>query len=485
MKRSSFVWVGALTLTLALVDRAAAGEPWPVEWSVVGSGEVRRLEALAGGRARLLLIAGEEGPARVEGRAPGERDDVLDLRGHLVASAGIVGALGGRGAPPPVAVQVTVSRRGPTRSGEATARATVRVDGRIVAREDWLAPGPARLELVSLEGFGGGGFDPTSEVCRVRLRVLGRAQTVTLRVQVPPRARGGRAEFYRDDGVDPQAVATVGPARLAPGEHVLEWDGRDDGPADRIALTGDYTLALQSRERAAGASRPVTAQISVSRARAQCVEPRFDHTFRFPADVLDRLRADLSTRYTLASTRTRLARERLLEVLSDAAVGVITTHGHVAGISLGDWARPLPRLDAGDLKGKPLRDVHAVFVFACKSGAANEDGDDLGRALVRAGVDVVVLSTETILIAEARPFHDAIGPRLLGYGHPIARAARDAARFSYDQVWEKATPARRAAWLAHPERIRPLVDSLRVVTAEGIDDAEERLVPARYGRATN
>lgn len=482
MRRS--VVASALALSLALCARAQADEAWPVEWTVDGTGEVRRLAPRPGGQVRLELIAGETGPARVDGPAAAS-PELLDLRGELVPSAGVIGALEGRDAPPPVPVQVTVSRRPTTRYGELRARATVRVGGRIVAREAWSAPGPAQLEVVALEGFGGGGLDPTKEVCRVRVRVLGRAQTVTLRAQVPPGAGDGRREFYRAEGVDPRAVATVGPVRLAPGEHVVEWDGRDDGPAGRIALPGTYALAVQSSERAATTRRPVTAEVGVSRPRARCFEPRFEFTYRFPVDALDRLRTDLSTRYTLAGTRTRVDRDAFLAALGDAAVGVIATHGHPAGFSLGDWRAPAPRLDAEHLQGKPLRDVHSVFLFSCKSGARDEDGHDLARALVAAGVDVVVLSTETLLIAEARPYHDAIGVRLLGYGHPIARAARDAAKFSYDQVWEAATPERRAAWLAHPERIRPLVDALRVVTAEGVDPAEERLVPARYGRATN
>lgn len=490
MRRSVIASAGALVL--ALCPWAAADEAWPTEWTVVETGEVRRLAPRPRGEVRLELIAGGH-PARVEGAAPVGADAVLDLTGHVVTSAGVIGALEGRDAPPRRPVRVTTSRRPSTRWGELRARATVRVDGRVVARETWAAPGPAQLELVALEGFGGGGLDPTGETCRVRVRVLGRAQTVTLRAQVVTGARDGRVEFYRAEGVDPRAVATVGPVRLAPGEHVLEWDGRDDGPAERIALAGAYALALQSAERAATSRRPVTAEVTVCKPRAQCFEPRFERTFRFPHDALDRLRTDLSTRYTLAPTRTRVDKAPFLAALGGAAVGVVATHGHPAGFSLGDWRAPAPSLEARDVRdardapgGAPsLRDVHAVFVFSCRSGAPDAEGDDLAAALVAAGVDVVVLSTETILIAEARPYHDAIGLRLLGYGHPIARAARDAARFSHEEVWEAATPEQRAAWRAHPERIRPLVEALRVVTAQGIDPATERLVPARYGRATN
>src|SRR5690606_17057173 len=123
---------------------------------------------------RLELIAGDRGPARVEGAAPAGPEAVLDLAGQTVSSAGIIGALDRRAAPPPVPVQVTVSRRPSTRWGELRAIATVRVGGRVVARESWTAPGPAQLELVALEGFGGGGLDPTQETCLVRVRVLGR-----------------------------------------------------------------------------------------------------------------------------------------------------------------------------------------------------------------------------------------------------------------------------------------------------------------------
>ncbi len=487
MRRSVIASAGALVL--AVSPWAAADEAWPTEWTVVETGEVRRLEPRPRGQARLELIAADH-PARVEGAAPAWADAVLDLTGHVMTSAGVIGALEGRDAPPRRPVQVTASRRPSTRWGELRARATVRVDGRVVARETWSAPGPAQLEVVALEGFGGGGFDPTGEACRVRVRVLGRAQTVTLRAQVAAGGRDGRAGFYRAEGVDPRTVATVGPVRLEPGEHVLDWDGRDDGPAGRIALAGPYTLALQSAERAATRRDPVTAEVTVGKPRAQCFEPRFEHAFRFPGDALDRLRSDLSTRYTLAPTRTRVDKGPFLAALGEAAVGVVATHGHPAGFSLGDWRSPAPRLDARDVRGssgrgRSLRDVHAVFVFSCRSGAPDAEGDDLARELVAAGVDVVVLSTETILIAEAKPYHDAIGLRLLGYGHPIARAARDAARFSHEEVWDAATPEQRAAWRAHPERIRPLVEALRVVTAAGIDPATERLVPARHGRATN
>lgn len=481
MRRSLVAGAAALAVTLG--GRAAAQEAWPAEWSVVETGEVRRLEPGPGGRVRLALIAGDGGPARVEGAAPVEVHDVLDLAGETVASAGIAGALEGREALPPVPVRVTVSRTPMTRWGELRAQATVHVGGRVVARETWSAPGRARLEVVALEGFGGGGLDPTREPCHVRVRVLGRAQHVTLRVQLP--ASDGRAGFYGREGIDPRAVAVVGPVHLAPGEHVLSWDGRDDGPAERIALSGRYVLALQSSERAATDREPVTAEVTVAKPRAQCFQPSFERATPFPADTLRKLRVDLSIRYELAPTADRLDRDRFLEALGQAAVGVVVTHGHPAGFSLGDWDAPPPSLEARDIRGKPLRDVHAVFLFSCRSGAPDWEGNHLAEALIAAGVDVVVLSKETVLIAEARPYHDAIGFRLLGYGHPIKRAARDAAKFSYDEVWATESLETRKAWLRHPEKIAPLVNALRVVTARGVDEAEERLVPARYGRATN
>lgn len=452
------------------------------EWRVQGTPEVRRLELRPGGRLRLELIAGDRGPARVEGAAASRP---LLLEGTILPAAGIVGALERREVRPPAQVVVSVVRERSTPLGEEVARAQVLVDGRAVATERWTRPGTPRLEVVALEGFGGGGFDPTREACRVRLRVLGCAQHVTLRALVPPRAQDGRAEHYRDEGLDPRRVSTLGPARLEPGEHSLGWDGRDQGPAGRIALPGRWTLALQSDERAVTEPAPVTATVTVARPWLQCVEPRFDRASPFPLDALDRLRTDFSGRYALAPTRTRVDKASFLGALGRAAVGVIVTHGHDSRFSLGDWRSPEPLIGPGDLRGKALRDVHAVFLFSCRSGADDGRGDDLATSLVRAGVDVVVLSRETLLIAEARPYHDAIGVRLLGYGHPIQRAALDAAKFSYERVWEAVSERARARWLAHPQRVRPLKDALRVVTAADVDPAEETLLPARYGRATN
>jgi hypothetical protein len=474
-----FAVVGA---ALAGVARAQEAANLAGEWRVEGTPEVRRVEVRPAGRARLELIAGDRGPARVEGPSAATP---LVLEGTIVPAAGLVGALTGREAGAAARVRVTVVRERATPLGEEVARAHVSVDGRQVATERWTRPGAPRLELVALEGFGAGGFDPTRERCDVRVRVLGCAQHVTLRALVPPRAQDGRVEHYQDEGVDPQRVTTVGPVRLAPGEHTLRWEGRDDGPAGRLALPGRWTLTLQSDERAVHERAPVTATVTVARPWLQCVEPRFDRASPFPLDALDRLRTDFSTRYALAGTRTQVDEGPFLAALGRAAVGVVVTHGHDSMLSLGDWKRPEPLITPGDLRGKPLRDVHAVLLFSCRSGQDDGRGDDLATAFVRAGVDVVVLSTETLLIAEARPYHDAIGARLLGYGHPISRAALDAAKFSYERVWEPVSERRRAAWLAHPERIRPLKDALRVVTAPGVDPAEESLVPARYGRATN
>src|SRR5688500_5310675 len=94
-------------LAFLTVGPASAEEPWPGEWRVVGTTEVRRLEEREG-RLRLELLAGPAsdplGPARVSG-PPAAR---LELTGELQRPAGIVGALEGREGRPPLPVRVVV-----------------------------------------------------------------------------------------------------------------------------------------------------------------------------------------------------------------------------------------------------------------------------------------------------------------------------------------------------------------------------------------
>jgi hypothetical protein len=477
--------LGVAGALLALAAPARAEEPWAAgDWTVDGGPTHRHLTRRRGGALGLEVPLGDGGEARVSG----PDGPTLALSGELPASPGLVGGLEGRARVAPKRVEVRVTRGPDTPEGFETARALVTIDGDAVATERWVRPGAPRLEVVSLAGFGGGGFDPVTEHATLRLRVLGRRQRVTVRVVLPPGEgaddRAGRAAFYAAQHLAP-AIATLGPFELSPGEHDLPWDGRDRGPARRIALSGRWTLSIDSAERAARRPRPdpVTATLTVSKPRLGVIEPRFTRANQFDPGALDHMRSDLRLRYRV-ETRARVAPEDFGDVVGDTAVTVIQTHGCDGTFALGDWRRDT-LLHPSDLEGQPLRDVHCVFVFACRTGTPSEDGLDIGQSIVDAGADVVVLSTETLLIAESRPYHDTLAVRLLGYGHPIARAARDAAKLSYDLVWGAVSKEQREEWLEHPLRIRPLRDSLRFVTAPGIDAATERLVPARYGNSAN
>lgn len=472
------------SLVGALAGTARGEEPWPGSWRIDGRPGARTLDP--DGEHVLFDLVLDRGSASCRATV---RRDRLEFDGMIFSSVGLVGALEERRSDRPLQVRGTVTRTRPTVTGEETAEAVFFLEGREVLRERWTRPGTPELQVVALEGFGAGGLDPTRERLTVRVRVLGRAQEVTLTAQVPDADRA-RASFYRREGVDPRRVARTTPVRLEPGEHALEWDGRDRGGSGRIALQGAWTIVVDSAERAARrpAPAPLRVQVTVPRPWLQCVEPRFEQHSKFPIDALDRLRSDFVLRYALAPTRTRLGSDAFVAALGHAAVGVVVTHGQEAQLALGDWTGPIGWFGPGDLPaGKPLRDVHAVFVFSCRTGATDADEQDLPRALVAAGVDVVVSSTETLLIAEAKPFHDSIGARLLGYGHPIARAALDAAKFAHDQVWGAVDETRRQGWLDHHARIRSLHHAgvLRFATAPGVDASTELLVPARYGRANN
>ncbi|MBX3468812.1 MAG: hypothetical protein KF878_18230 [Planctomycetes bacterium] len=377
-------------------------------------------------------------------------------------------------------MSVVVTRGRPAEDGAERADAEVRVEGRVAARERWTAPGAPELEVVRVEGSGPAGLDPASgQECRVRVRVRGRAQRVTLTVSLPEGTRDERVTFYRDARLDTQRIAVVGPARLEPGEHELRWDGRDRSRAQRIALSGSWTLSVQSAEREALERPPVTREVQVARPRYQPFWPWFGGSDVIPAGGLHRLGLDMAKRYDAAPMRRFANQGQFVSVLRQAAVGVMLTHGHDGQVGLGTWTNPQPILVSTDIQGKPFKDVHALFIYSCRSGVG-----PLPQTLLDAGVDVVVMSTETLLKVEADPYLGSLGFRLLGYGLPISRANADAAAFAQSVIWEPLNWAARA-YLRDWKGIRSAQEGMQVWVAPGIEKATEKLVPARHGNSRN
>ncbi|MCO5169967.1 MAG: hypothetical protein M9894_26820 [Planctomycetes bacterium] len=482
MTRTTSWTVGVLALATLGVARAQEG-PWPVEWRVDGTNAARRVEAGADGQVRLVVPAGRQ-EATVTGPAPA--GSTLRLEGTVSRTPGVVGALEERQGGTPIAVALVVTRGQPAEDGTERAEAEVRVEGRVTARERWTAPGAPELEVVRVEGAGQAGLDPAfGEECRVRVRVRGRPQRVTLTVRLPEGARDERGKFYRDEGLDARRLAVVGPVLLEPGEHALRWDGRDQGPANRIALSGAWTLAVQSAEREALRREAVTAEVQVARPRYQPFLPTWPAKKPLTSAGLDRLGKDMMIRYRAQPMVTEVNVAGFLDKLSSAAVGAVLTHGWEGQFGLGESNGQKATVYPVNLRGKRLRDVHVLFVYSCRSGVPDGPHGDLMQAMVGAGVDVVVMSTETLLDTESISFYGSMGYRLLGYGLPLERAARDAAAFAHERVWERMSDEVRNGWLNDNLRVRPIKDALRVEVAPGIEKATEKLVPARHGNSRN
>lgn len=495
--------VAGLLLVFVSMGAARGQESaWAGTWRDEATGEARSV--VREGAEAVLSVTIGEAVVSCRGHTLGS---ALALEGRLPRTPGLAGALEGRDADGgPTAVRVDGLPDAEGEHGEERAVVRLRLGRRVVREERWTRPGVARLELLRTEGIGRDGLDPIERGLTVHVRVLGRAQDVSLVVELLRGDRGERPSFYRQAGARGRVVREVRAGVLEPGEHALEWDGRDGTWAARIALQGAYGVRVDSPERRADAGRargqaqPVTLDVTVARPRAMVHAPVL-RGYRSTPETTGKLTGDLLQEYAVERTTASETADRFMRRLPTMAVSYVDTHGEAGAFLVGDGesiqaADVQNAMRAGDRK--PLRDVHAVFVAACDVALPRvlrgPDGApvaqvDLTAWLLNAGVDVVVAFRSPVVAVDVEAYHGLLGPRLLEYGAPIERATHDAARQAAEQVhyrWQEFLTAWNADhfWQAI-ERLRPVKDALIVRAGVGIDPAAEALMPARYGVSTN
>lgn len=496
--------VTGLLLLLTTTAARAQEALWAGTWRDEATGQSRTI-SVDGGEASTTVKLGDTA-VTCRGRSRGAS---LALEGELPHTLGLAGVLEAReleGGERTVRVDVQLEPEGEDGAESATAR--VRFGRRLLRQERWSRPGVARLELLRTDGAGGDGLDPIEGGLAVHVRVLGRPQDVTLAVELPWDEQGSRASFYRQAGARGGVIHVLRAGVLEPGEHELEWDGRDDTWAERIALQGSYVLRVDSPERRADAERPKgqvegpKETITVARPKAVVHNAEFT-VLRSAPETLDGLVSELTTEFRV--TRTSAAEKGLdfLARMGAAAATYVDTHGDRSVFLTGDGHGVTPdkvlQALAADPDRKPLRDVHAVFLAGCNIGLPTvlqgPDGEPAGRLdlcalLLVAGVDVVVTFRASVVASDVAAYHGLLGPKLLEYGAPIRRATHDAARQAAEDGWywwNELLAAANAGWdfFGAMERLMSVEDALVVRAGPGIDPGTETLMPARHGVSTN
>jgi len=535
--------VAALLLGAAPSASAAPTDRWIGRWQVEGGG-TRTLE---GRRRALRLVDPPDGVPDValEGAARGPS---LRLTGRREARKGITHALDerlGDGAEAEeagdVEVVVTGSGRGEGGGGRLVVdvRYEIRQGGASrTIEERWVRAGRPDLEITAVSRRS---WDPKAHgELEVTFRVLGAPQAVRLRVEVdaPGRipadvaARRGQqraAGFYREQGLWPaihEADVQDG-ALLEPGsEHTIRWDGRDDSGAERLALSGRYTLVVEAVAGGGdggGVDGPTPRDerpVFVAPPRWSLVAPRWAG-----AKARDRRPALDAAELELAPAGYRTTRREgwlgsadvVLEDLQRSAVFWVATHGWDARFTVPTLPSPAPaganvdpedleldRLTAHELRKRlattggpaaPLRDVLSVFIWSCRTGSDDSGAaSDLPATLIDLGADLVVSFRLSIASSKHETFLPELAERVRA-GASL-RAASQAAAAEADAQWwswvdDLKFPAE-GAWRSiaplvseDHEHYTPLKSVLRIDAAAGIDPATELLIPARYGDSTN
>lgn len=533
---ASTPWALLIALCASGAARGADEDPTGA-WAVVDPGDrpfTRSVARDPGGQLTLPMTwPGTERPVVLRGRATGGG---LDLRAEL-SGPGIVGALAGE----TNARTIVLTARGhplpPDADGAVGMRVEYAADGQGWGGETWRRGGKPGLDLIGLAP--GGRLDPKRQgPLSVRLRVRGRAQGLRVAVLLRGGVGDERVGFYAGQvpaSAEGQVVRAWGVAELPVGEHELAFDGRDGTNARRILLAGAYTLRVQSE---LDPQLEVEAALEVAPPHAELIAPRWlPRNFKCP--LTDEVRLDpgrdhralarqvsqrLSyTGLTPASETGTTSDAELARALSSSARVTVVTHGEEDRIAYYRAtpqelaASPLPHEDPRRIRRvtaqvldhhlqgeKPLRDLHAVFLWACLAGAnGGEDGGQPGQTsclecgtgipgcLVRNGADLVVAFNQSIFsgqvdswLARLMANLSGVAPAPAGGGvRSLSWAAKEAAAYSDGLFWRDYTPAQRLK-LAR-RHVAPLAECLVIFSAPGIDPDRETLHPPRYGNSTN
>lgn len=536
-----------MTVVAMVIGMASAGaqESGQGPWVVVDPedrGGTRQVQQRAAGERSLTLTwPGTNTVVTLEGRAG--RGAGFDLQAELGAK-GVIQELLGEEAPEKTKLALRARPLPPDpETGAERLAVTYLVDGASWGAETWSRGGRPRLEIVSLTPAGA--WDPKEGPLKVRYRVLGEQQMVRLRVLLPGGTASGspRAAFYaRQLGGAPRKHVALQDTELGwrePGTHEVELEGRDSTAARRILLAGEWTIRLDSGNQE---ERIAEETCQVVPPRVELVAPRW---MQFDYDRIDKPgakgRNPGSDRRGLAqSIATPLEAlgaspssqvegadpAELLRALASSALVTIETHGYADGFALYQStpeeraAVPVPELDpsrvmrfrAEDLErlakdhggDRPLRDLHTVIIYACKTGAngaepgetmATESGTGLPSWLIRQGADIVVAFDRTVFTYAAdlflpRLFQDlssrsSVQPKngvrsLQWAAHEAASYAEKGFTRQLDRAYG---PEFRQAFFAGG--VARLEDCVRIFQATGVDADKETFDPPRYGNSRN
>lgn len=495
--------VAALLLALStLLASPASADGWSGVWSVEGGG-TRTLARREEGRLGLQLEWPGRGPVTVAGAG---FEDRLSLSCQVTDGRGMVQALAGE--------RRTASRRVLELRGQRQrlADGAEVVEVRLVeggttevACERWRRDGPPKLEVVRVTPARG--WAPLRDgPCKVRLRVSGARATARLLVVADTRGRDEleprRREFHdRCERLDRDRALPIVHARslgtLAPGEHDVEWDGRDDA-CRRLPLGGDYLLVVDGG-RVDGAPVRGQAALTIERPGAAYLGSNWPR-------IGDLASLDWTTGHAAfrggvrglgyadpAENPARVERSRVFEALRTNAFVVVATHGQTDHFELYAGPGEPAYVRASHLAGERLDDLHTVILWACLTGKHEPAGEKVEArhgtpkagvpaALRRAGADVVV-SFATIVYAShhaevvASFFETALEPKD-GRAMPIGDAMRAAAAAADALKWKPASVEDQAKWRARG--IAPMSEAARITCADGIE-LSEPLNPARWG----
>lgn len=485
-------FVGAVVLIAGLAGAAQAQDgPWRGAWQVEGTSRGRSV--VDGGKRGWVAVEVEvEGvPVRCEGP---DTFTMLGLTGELPRSKGLAGVLRGDGSPGgPTTVRLEVRPEPDAKDGQLGATASLFHGVRELWRERWTRPGPPGLEVVTVRHRNGtDGYAPSDGPLEVQVRVLGRAQEVSVDVIVAPGADDPRPRFYGEDLVRRERpIAAFGGKKLEVGLHTISWHGRDLTKDERFVLAGQYRLRVDSPERRAAAGPrgdPAPERtLSVAKPWARVLNPC--------GYELGPQAAAFQGAGFRRSLGGALAPGAFLDLLGRSAVLAIHTHGGLTALDpLGTMKGPY--VMASDVRRQGgLEDVHSVYLTACQVGAPGKDS--IPQALLDAGVDVVVAMRRVIATEEAEYWNEALAPKLIEYGVPIERACVEAAEQSRSRFWGLGGRLDRRVLMAFFDRseraavqtilqnARPIEDALVISVAPGIDKQTETLMPPRHGCSTN
>lgn len=323
---------------------------------------------------------------------------------------------------------------------------------------------------------------------------------------------------------------------VVPGVYKVEWDGRDTTPAQRILLEGVYDVSvavtfneLDSGDVVWSNTRP----IAMSKPHASNYGPLYPRSasgeYDFRGVVLPSVTAQQALRDGTGYTQL-LTMERQVSSAGQALGRLVSRDAvfHFVGQSIGvtlpvalvfysdpapdwDWlpefasglaansatfpphsllgagveyVANLPEPEPGERK--PLADAFLAVIPVCYvDGISDVEPDYLPESLIQKGVDIVVAP-------KGCPIHGSLGRtweevfwdcvsnlEVTGDGHPAG--VLECSRWAGEQADDlNPDPAYPPISQSHRECIL----GLRVRTGSGVD-SNERLHPARYGRAAN